>query len=1223
MAGNWGDLVKVWLKRIALVVLLSQPLFLLVSAPTQASVEITIAYQGPLTGPESYVGIPQLNGVKYAINKFNATSTKYKVQLTTIDDQGDPSIAQKIAPAVAENKNVIGLVGPAYSGPSRVSLPLYIKAGLVTISPSAQSITFTDPSSTVYASPIFHRVIGINFSSALAKHSVKGVNAPKAFIIDGTENFFGNQIGIIRDTLTSLKASVLGSQEVTSGTTDFSPVIASIKSTGANVVIYDGYDNGAAALVKQLRDSGFAGIFSAGNVTFGKDFLAIAGKSAEGARITTSAVDSISQISTTLEADFKKTTGASSGTFSIEAIDASNIMLSCVDKGNITREALLKCVKEYKGKSLLGAEISFDSYGDISGNHTYVGEVKNSQIQFADPITNEPILRKVVESTEAEINLKSVSARTISPGENVWWNFEVTVQPGWTKGIYLQIEDTQKQFRYLYLDLTSRFKGSIVDKAETFNVDLVLQTHAGLLPGMYSVANFCIEGQKRDCVTDPKYASTFNQSRQNRSVNLEEFSFQVKDTGTNLREEPLKISKITGRKSSYSPGEVIQYEVEAIGKMTLGHAHLSINFAGAVESAYCQPPSALNCTFAQDKQKGVTKITFTFLIPEDLPAGKVELTSMYISSVGTSPSSSGAGGNTTGSWSNGFSYSNKEIQDNNGQILKNDQTFDFTDYSATILDSGGVEKRPPTWTNLAWETNKVNAGSEAVLTLNVNGYQRYLSALHLFNLISTSGNNISMKDRVASVVSVDSVEGIYPLRTSGQYQIKVTIPRTATPGSYRLGQLTVQASNCQAKNATEWIQKTNTGTYQCIGLNSWETTYNSGYLSSAGWPGSEKTATLTIEILPAAKPQLPSLKVIATESNALKIDYAYDYEVTCEFSADKGNLTHQEVSKGQSNDGVNHLVINDLKPDSVVKLTGACRGTDGLKGDSTIVEYRTAKPTPPAIPKVTPNEIGVEIAKFDFVYREGFKYQVITNSGTAVVSNGTIEFSRLSPDSKVEFQISITDSYSQTTTSDPITFTTNLPNPPKPPTLQLASKTQNRVSLSTKFEQQNEYEVTTSSGSASISGSTINISDLKAGEKFTIVLTAKDKYGQSATIKEIFQTNLPSAPRAPTLVSKAIQANELTVMVNQQAETQLFVKSSSGVVSIVGNLVKITNLAPKTTVTLTAYIVDQFGQSSTVATKSYTTRAAAPQKSLTCTNGKTTKVVIGSNPTCPAGFKKK
>ena len=1215
--------VKEWLKRVALIVLAFQPLSVLVSAPTQAAVEVSIGFQGPLTGPEAYVGIPILNSVKYSIDKFNASSTNYKVQLTPFDDQGFPDISSQIAPSLVENKKIIGLIGPVYSGASRAAFPYLIKSGLVSISPSASHFSLTDPSSTSYGYPIFHRTIGINFATPLAKHSIKGVSDPKVFIVDGSDNSASNQLGILKDSLISLKANVLGNQEVSSGTTDFSSVIAKIKATGANVVTYVGYDNGAAAFIKQFRDAGLTSLFSAGNVTFGKEFLRLAGKSAEGTRITTSSLDSISQISTTLETDFKKTVGVGSGTYSIEAIDATNIMLTCIGKGNIARDTLLKCVKEFKGKSLLGAEISFDGYGDITGNHTYVGEVKNSQIQFTDPITNEPIVRKVVESTEAEINLKSISARTISPGEKVSWNFEVTVQPGWTKGIYLQIEDTQKQIRYLYTDLNSRFKGGIVEKAETFNTELILQTHSGLLPGKYSLVNFCIEGQKRDCVTDPKYASTFNPYKQNRSIDLEQYSFQVTDNGSNLRENPLKISKISTRKKSYSPGEVILYEVEATGKMSLGQANMSLIVGENMVSAYCQPNYASNCTYVQDKVKGTLKITFTFPIPEDIPPGKVELSSIYISSTGESTGSNNSDVNSTGNWNTAFSYYDKTIRGENGETLPTDPIFDFGAYSATILDAGGGEKRTPTWSNLAWKNSKVSAGSEAILTLDINGYQRYLSSVGLYSLISTSGNMISLKDISPSFASGQTSDGIYPLKKSGQYQIKVTIPRTAKPGSYRIGQLTVDASNCSANSAVEWASKINSGTGQCTGLNSWQTTYYNGNIKSSNWSGSENTATLTLEILPASKPLLPKFDLVSNESNSLKINYSYDYEISCEFSSDKGNLIHQQVSKGQSNDGLNHLIISELKPDSVLKLTGVCTGIDGIKGDSSVVEFRTAKPVPPAVPKVTANEIGVETAKFDFVYREGFKYQVKTNSGTAVVTNGAIEFSRLSPDSKVEFQISITDPYSQTTTSDPIVFTTNRPNPPVAPTLQLVNRSQTRVSVSMKFEQQNEYEVTSTSGTVSIIGGQINVAGLKPGEQFTIIVTATDKYKQSVSTKESFQAELPAAPRPPSLISKSILSNEMTLTVSQQEGMQLVIKSSAGLVSVIGSTVKVTNLNPKTSVSLSAYSVDQFGQSSDVTTKSYTTRAAAPQKSLTCTNGKTTKIVIGANPMCPIGFKKK
>ena len=1215
--------MKVQLKLVSVISLFIQLLAVGLSTPSQAATDVTIAYQGPITGAESPIGIAELNGAKYAVSKFNATSTKYKVQLTTIDDQGDPAIAARVVPSALKNKDIIGVIGPAYSGATRVSLSSFISEGIVAISPSAINYTLTDPSSFTYGYPHFQRVIGIKFGIPLAKHSIKGITSPQVFIVDGLENYAGPQSNDVKETLTKLSAKVVGIEEVSSGITDYTSLLAKIKATGANVVIYLGFDSGAAVLVRQLRGAGLTATFSAGSVSFGKDFSKLAGTAAEGARVTTNSLDSISQISPTLEADFKKVTGFSSDTYSLETIDATNVMLSCIEKGNITRDTLLKCVRDYKGKSILGNEISFDNYGDVSGYNTYIGEVKNSLIQFADPVTNEPVVRKPAETSDARIDLKSISARTISPGEMVTWSFEVTVQPGWFKGIYVYLNDSQNQGRQLFIDASLRFKGYMVEKAETYNTELTLQTHSALAPGAYSIVYFCVEGIKRDCVTDPKYAKTYNSSNQNRSVNLEEFSFLVKDTGSNLRENPLKISKITSKKKAYSPGEVIVYEVEATGKMSLAQVSINLSVGNATVGAYCQVSYFSNCSYIQEKEKGITKITFSIPIPEDFPPGKIELSSIYISSTSATTSSSDSNVNSTAAWNTTFNYNNKVATGENGVSLPSSETFDFTLHSATILDSGGGENRPPTWSNMAWKSNKVNAGSEAVLTFDVNAYQRYLSAIYLYNLISTSGNEIYLKDITPKLISPDSSQGIYPLKKSGQYQVKVTIPRSAKAGSYRLGQLTVNATNCKADTEAELNQKSSKGTGQCQNLNSWQTTYHGGNVQGLNWVGSEKTAAVTLEILPALKPQLPQLKMSSNESSSIKIDYPADYEIECEFSSDKGSLLHQQVSKGQSNDGVNHLIISDLKPDSTVKLTGTCTGVDGLKSDSTIVEFKTSKPTPPAVPKLNAVEVGEDSAKFEFNSREGFKYQVKANSGVATITNGGVEFKNLPPDSKIEFQLSITDPYGQTTTGDPVTFSTNRPKPPANPVIQLESKSQTRVSVSMKFEPQFEYEVTSTSGSISIIGSKINISGLLAGEKFTLQVIAKDKFLQTGISKESYQTELPSAPRAPSLVSKSILTNELTVLVSQQEGTELIIKSSAGVLAISGNTVKVTNLTPKSSVTFSAYSIDQFGQLSSVVTKSYTTRAAAPQKTLTCTNGKTTKVVIATNPVCPAGYKKK
>jgi branched-chain amino acid transport system substrate-binding protein len=58
--------------------------------------------------------------------------------------------------------------------------------------------------------------------------------------------------------------------------------------------------------------------------------------------------------------------GVSSGVYSVESMDAANILLQGILKGNTTRAKMLAWVKAYNGKSITGNTIKFSANGDIS-----------------------------------------------------------------------------------------------------------------------------------------------------------------------------------------------------------------------------------------------------------------------------------------------------------------------------------------------------------------------------------------------------------------------------------------------------------------------------------------------------------------------------------------------------------------------------------------------------------------------------------------------------------------------------------------------------------------------------------------------------------------------------------------------------------------------------------------------------------------------------------------
>lgn len=329
---------------------------------------VYIAYQGPLSGGEASTGTDEQNAVKYAIKLFNAKNkAKYNVKLVSIDDQGDPAVAGTVAPGIGKNKNILGVVGPAYSGATIASLPFYKAGGLVLISPSATRVSLTDSASPDFGGPVFHRVVGKDDlqGPALAKYATAGVSNAKVFIFDDQSSYAVPLAGYVTSGLKKVAgATVVGTDSVPNTTTDFSPTIAKIATSKADVVIYTGYYSQAAVFIKQLRDSGSKAIFAGGDGVFNQEFPKLAGAAAEGSRVT--GVGGLAGVSAALEKDYKAKMGVSSGVYSVESLDAANILLQGILKGNTTRAKMLAWVKAYNGKSITGNTIKFSANGDIS-----------------------------------------------------------------------------------------------------------------------------------------------------------------------------------------------------------------------------------------------------------------------------------------------------------------------------------------------------------------------------------------------------------------------------------------------------------------------------------------------------------------------------------------------------------------------------------------------------------------------------------------------------------------------------------------------------------------------------------------------------------------------------------------------------------------------------------------------------------------------------------------
>lgn len=356
------------------------------AAPANAVTKksVTLAFQGPLTGPDAQLGQDQFPGAQWAIELYNAKKPKTKIKLIKADSQCDGTVAANIAPGVAANKKVIGVIGTSCSGEARSSFPAYRAAGLTMVAPSASAVSLTDPKAPDRGFPIFHRVIAHDGfqAPALVRYATKGVSSPKIYLVDDQTTYGA---GLIKYALApAKKIGVAGTDSVPRGTADWTSVAAKVRASGANVVIYGGYTAEAAKFFKALRDGGYKGIIAAGDGVNTSDFPDLAGTAGEGVRLTAADVPFDSLLTKDELASFQKITGVKvPGLYSATAYNATQVFITCIEAGKQTRSAIQLCVNNTTFKGAGGSVIKFNRYGDIIGGADVGGYlVKDGKIIY-------------------------------------------------------------------------------------------------------------------------------------------------------------------------------------------------------------------------------------------------------------------------------------------------------------------------------------------------------------------------------------------------------------------------------------------------------------------------------------------------------------------------------------------------------------------------------------------------------------------------------------------------------------------------------------------------------------------------------------------------------------------------------------------------------------------------------------------------------------------------
>lgn len=327
----------------------------------------TIAMAGALTGPNAALGQNILNGAQLALDKHNEANADCQVVLKSFDTEGDPQKATQVAPQIVGDANVLGLLGPAFSGETKATGDIFNQAGLLSLSASA-----TNPDLTTLGWKTFYRGLANDAvqGPAVAKYMVDTLGYAKVCVVADNSDY---GIGLAEQITAGLgdAADSSCSASVKTGDKDFAAAVQIISGAEADAVFYAGYYAEAAPFVQQLRDAGVETTFVSADGTNDPQFVEQAGSASDGAVLSCPCGPAPDAFATEYETAFS----AAPGVYSVEGYDLMTIMLAGIDSGITDRAGLLDFVASYDGAGL-ARNYSWTDTGELTSALIWIYDVE-------------------------------------------------------------------------------------------------------------------------------------------------------------------------------------------------------------------------------------------------------------------------------------------------------------------------------------------------------------------------------------------------------------------------------------------------------------------------------------------------------------------------------------------------------------------------------------------------------------------------------------------------------------------------------------------------------------------------------------------------------------------------------------------------------------------------------------------------------------------------------
>jgi branched-chain amino acid transport system substrate-binding protein len=333
---------------------------------------VKLGFMGDLTGENSGIVIPPFNGATMAVDEYNATNPKTKIDLIRYDSQAQPDQAASLAQQALKTDKIVGLIGPAFSGESQQVDPILEEGGIPSVSPSATNVTLGQKGWKYW-----HRILandGVQ-GAGIAGYIVRALKVKKVFVVDDKQEYSKGLADVVDETL---KDNGVTTQRdtVDKDGSDYSSTVNKIKAAAPDAIFYGGYYAQLGRLIKQLREGGVKARVLSGDGSLDSSLpKGAGGTNADGTVVgcpcNVDRTGESGQASKTFAEAYKKKFNTVPKIYSAEGYDAATAFIEAIKAGN-TDPAKINQYLSTVDVAGVTKQIKFGSNGEPAGGEVYV-----------------------------------------------------------------------------------------------------------------------------------------------------------------------------------------------------------------------------------------------------------------------------------------------------------------------------------------------------------------------------------------------------------------------------------------------------------------------------------------------------------------------------------------------------------------------------------------------------------------------------------------------------------------------------------------------------------------------------------------------------------------------------------------------------------------------------------------------------------------------------------